>query len=1208
MPKRKALKAAKPPRGKPAQKVIVRTINARYDAAQTTDDNRKHWANADSLGPNAALSPKVRMDLRNRARYEVGNNSFAKGIGWTITNDTIGDGPTLQAQLSGRKNDNRAIEAAFWRWVQATNLVHKLRQMRFARYDSGEVFAWFVSNPELPGPVKLDVRLIEAEQISDSLLDEPLANGLVNRDGIIYDRFSNPRFYRRLRVHPGETEWLNLPTEFDDIPASEIFHYYRAERPEQCRGIPDITPAIMLFAELRRFTQATIAAAETAAEWALVVYTDSPPPETPTNGEPPEQPSAGDLVHLEKRAGVVMPHGWKGMQITPEHPATTYDTFVTAKLKEIARCLCVPAHVASLDPTMANMSSSYVVGQMYVHERKVDRAEINRFLDKCLQMWLAEARKVDFFLPQFDEIELPHEWFWPSLSQHADPQKVATARETRLATGASNLAIECAADGLDWEEVQEKDAETLGITVQELRKRLADKRFGPVAKEKTPNAEEPEDERTQAMHNGKNGHRIEAAAPKPSINMEASAVELHAEAAQDGKPAARSFKMTAYTGGAMQVAAYFHPVVVDLEGFEAGNSARPILIDHHKDINSVLGQTSEVGVKDGKIVAEGKIFGESEQAKQVIALNDRGFKFQASVGLSVLSREFVEAGQSVTVNGQKFNGPINVARKSLLGEISFVTLGADDNTSARIAATAAKGNAMDFAKWLEAKGFSLADLTDQQKAPLQAQYDAEQSASKKDEKKPDGPADTRLKDTITAAEKREQVKNQIVDLTANAIQEYPGKVEVIKALSEQAFKGEWETSRFELELLRAMRSQAPGIGRSHSDEGMTANVIEAAVCSAGGLGNIDKHFDARTLEAAHKKWSHGLGLIELLMLSARRNGYESISARNTGEMLRAAFTTGRVMIQGAAFSTFSLSGILSNVANKFIRDGFNAVESTWQGVAATRPVRDFKTITTYTLTGDFKYKKLPPGGEIEHAAADELEYTNKADTYARMFAITRQDLINDDLGALTIMQRRNGRGAALAFNEVFWTEFLAEHTSGKTLFPTDNSKLNYIAGATPGTNDSRMNIEGLTRATTQFAAKTDPDGHPLGVLPRVLLVPPALEIPALNLMNSVEVRDTTASTVGPTSNPFAGRFRVVSSSYLANSAMGGGYSTAAWYLLADPNDLPFIEVVFLNGVTTPTIETADADFNTLGIQMRGYHDFGVETQEYRAALKSKGAA
>jgi hypothetical protein len=76
---------------------------------------------------------------------------------------------------------------------------------------------------------------------------------------------------------------------------------------------------------------------------------------------------------------------------------------------------------------------------------------------------------------------------------------------------------------------------------------------------------------------------------------------------------------------------------------------------------------------------------------------------------------------------------------------------------------------------------------------------------------------------------------------------------------------------------------------------------------------------------------------------------------------------------------------------------------------------------------------------------------------------------------------------------------------------------------------------------------------------------------------------------------------------LAN-ALYTGNSAKAWYLMTDPNDLPLIEVAFLNGQEAPTIETADADFNVLGVQMRGYHDFGVALQDPRAAIKCKGEA
>ncbi len=66
-----------------------------------------------------------------------------------------------------------------------------------------------------------------------------------------------------------------------------MIHYFRADRPGQSRGIPEITPALPLFAQLRRYTLAVLAAAETAADFAAVLYTDAP-----ANGE--ADPSRAD--------------------------------------------------------------------------------------------------------------------------------------------------------------------------------------------------------------------------------------------------------------------------------------------------------------------------------------------------------------------------------------------------------------------------------------------------------------------------------------------------------------------------------------------------------------------------------------------------------------------------------------------------------------------------------------------------------------------------------------------------------------------------------------------------------------------------------------------------------------------------------------------------------------------------------------------------
>src|SRR5574340_440078 len=96
-------------RVKSAARKAVRLIRAKFDSAQTTPDNMRHWANADFLSANAAARPEVRRILRNRSRYEVANNSYARGIVLTLANDVIGTGPRLQ-MLTRSPETNRRIE------------------------------------------------------------------------------------------------------------------------------------------------------------------------------------------------------------------------------------------------------------------------------------------------------------------------------------------------------------------------------------------------------------------------------------------------------------------------------------------------------------------------------------------------------------------------------------------------------------------------------------------------------------------------------------------------------------------------------------------------------------------------------------------------------------------------------------------------------------------------------------------------------------------------------------------------------------------------------------------------------------------------------------------------------------------------------------------------------------------------------------------
>jgi len=242
-------------------------VRAKFDSAQTNADNRRHWANADGLSADAAASPAVRHTLRNRARYEVANNSYARGIVLTLANDVTGTGPRLQMLTgsTGRTEGdsaktNQTIEREFMAWAKAVDLPGKLRTMRMARAQDGEAFAMLFSNDNLNSPVKLDLKLIEAEQVatpvfaSSSAAASPAArHGEAERsrvDGIEFDPFGNPVAYHILKSHPGSGAAAS-PFEFERVRADSVIHWFRADRPGQRRGLPDILPALPLFGRRR---------------------------------------------------------------------------------------------------------------------------------------------------------------------------------------------------------------------------------------------------------------------------------------------------------------------------------------------------------------------------------------------------------------------------------------------------------------------------------------------------------------------------------------------------------------------------------------------------------------------------------------------------------------------------------------------------------------------------------------------------------------------------------------------------------------------------------------------------------------------------------------------------------------------------------------------------------------------------------------------
>jgi phage major head subunit gpT-like protein len=214
-----------------------------------------------------------------------------------------------------------------------------------------------------------------------------------------------------------------------------------------------------------------------------------------------------------------------------------------------------------------------------------------------------------------------------------------------------------------------------------------------------------------------------------------------------------------------------------------------------------------------------------------------------------------------------------------------------------------------------------------------------------------------------------------------------------------------------------------------------------------------------------------------------------------------------------------------------------------------------------------------------------------------MFALTRTQIINDDLGAFADMPRRLGRARSQKFNNVFWTAFI----NNSSFFTA--ARTNYIDGGTTNLGSDGvglgLGVKGFRKMTSPSADGTKRIGN--GMTPSILLVPPELE----GIAEALYRNQNLGSVASSSANIYANKYKPVVQNRLSEAAFTG-YSTTAWYLFGMM--MKPMWAAFLNGNESPTVESADADFNTLGIQFRGYHDFGAGQNEYLAGLKSKGAA
>lgn len=620
----------------------------------------------------------------------------------------------------------------------------------------------------------------------------------------------------------------------------------------------------------------------------------------------------------------------------------------------------------------------------------------------------------------------------------------------------------------------------------------------------------------------------------------------------------------AYGGGKINLG-WGEPVVVDLAGMTVPETV-PLLQNHDNRTSSRIGVVV-AKVVDGTLEIEGEITSETEDAANIVAQGKAGADWQLSIGADVQKGELVKANR--VVNGQELEAPFYLVSASALREVSVVAVGADASTVMKIAAS------------FNLQGGKELMSEETKTVAAEATVNAASEASAVHDDVPSGADVKAAAETAIRAERQ-----RVSDIQDVCKGEFP-------EIEKEAISAGWDVNATRAKVLEAFRSKKPetSINISVKSDTVDAKSLEAAFAIRAGLNadELCKTLGEQAVEAGAK--NADMSIRDLMKECLRVEGkYAGRTFDN--ETIR------------AAFSTVSLPGILGNVANKRMLKSFNEHPIIATKLCSEGDLNDFKEADRLRLTDVGDLLPVSDGGEIKAGSLTEDRATNKLETYGKQFCLTRQMIINDDLGALLKVPTAMGNRAARLIDQLFFSRLLGNPAQGdgKALFSADHKNL--LTGA-----DSALSIASLQKAVALFLDQTDAAGQPISVEAKYLVVPTALKFLATELTRGSNIIIAGSSDKERAAlNALADEnLQVISSPYLGNGAYAGASQTG-WYLFGDPRQVDTFEIGYLKGKRTPTVEKGDTDFNTLGMWFRVYFDVGVREQGFRGMVKSNGVA
>lgn len=604
----------------------------------------------------------------------------------------------------------------------------------------------------------------------------------------------------------------------------------------------------------------------------------------------------------------------------------------------------------------------------------------------------------------------------------------------------------------------------------------------------------------------------------------------------------------------------------------------PFLDSHDRSsITKIIGSVRNIRVENNELVGV-NVYGVTEEGEKAFVLARDGHLSTNSIGYVVSDHRMIEPGKSWTYQGRTFTAgkqALRVAIKWEVKESSAVSIPADANAKNRNILELKK---MNFTEWLEVRGLDIDTLSEEQKTAFRADFDSLTNGNT-------GGDDKLAIERKRIADIKTEAYNDISDATVQRC--------IAEGLSVEDAKAEF------LKEVRAGLDNKVGsvfVGDDLSLRDLPSAMADSILTRAGvDLIETDKTdkpvFDADGDVKKRQLSEQGRSLMTCRIPDLARRiltatGYAAADNLSDRQAVKIALDESR------AISTLSLPAVLGNTMGRSVLQSYAEYPVQWIKFGTPKSHDNFKEITRIQTTAIETVEQVGEGGEYSYATIGEDKETYKLAKFGKIFGMTWEQLVNDNLHVFTEIPGKLGAAARRIEDVIAFAALLSTvaMNDGKTIFHADHGNL---AGSGAAPSVITMNAAKLAfRKQTGIGEKADY----LNLTPNVLVVPCELEATADVLYKS---KYDPADANGKTDNIWAGKFSPTTHPLLSDS------STAAWYLSTGPGG-GGLEVCFLNGQRTPVIER-EQGFSIDCMRFKIRHVVAAKVVDEKQFYKNPGA-